>query len=817
MPARRPRDLRTVACALLLFLGTLLLYARSAQFGFSNYDDPRYILNNTAIHGGFTAESLRWAFTGHGDIWNPLVRLTHILDVQLFGLAAAGHHLHSILWHALNAALAFLLLRRLTGSFWTSALGAALFAWHPLRVESVSWISERKDVVSVAFGLLTLLAYLAYVRRRAAGARGGWRYGLALLAFAAALLSKPSMVALPGVLPLLDYWPLGRYPFAPAPADDHAGAAASTAPLLLEKIPFAALAAIAAYITIHTQTAAGDFVLDLPLGARLANAVVSLPRYLGMFFWPFDLSIAYSHPGWWPAPILVAAAFAVAAISVVAWTTRRTRPWIIVGWLWFVGTLLPMIGLVQVGFQAIADRYTYFPMLGWQIALLWTLRHYLPRTLPRWLAPALAGLTLLGCAARTWHQQGFWRDPISLNRQAVAAAPNSPTAHSFLAYSYATELRYTDARFEAERALALDPKNTVAILTLARVEAAEAHHEAALARYRELLVLQPHDTTSALEFAHLLLTIGRRPEAEEVFRTVPTNSPDAPYARLGLTLAALARQDRAAAYEILFAANTEYPANAAVLERLAMLLHQDGRDTETAARFAQALALQPRSADLLRVYGAFLHATGRPDEALAAFDRAIAARPHDPALRQEKAQLLAVLGRLDEAFAVYLAILAEHPEDALTAFEVGGLCEKRGDTARALELYRQAVDARPLLIPAQLALARLTEAAGQRAETDAVLAKALTAAPQAAILHRSYAEMLAQRRQFEPAMLHYARAVELDPGDAEAHAGYGYLLFFTGKRVAALGQWETALQLRPDFPGLDRRVERLRRELAPHD
>lgn len=810
MFARPAPPLRPALVALVLALGTILLFWRSVGFGFVDYDDPRHIVANTVIHGGFSAESLTWAFTGHEDIWNPIVRLTQILDLQLFGLRPFGHHLHNILWHALAAALAFLTLRRLTGACWTSALCAALFAWHPLRVESVSWISERKDVVSVSFGLLTLLAYTRYTRQRAAGRSGFPAYALTLLAGTAALLSKPSMVVLPALLLLLDYWPLRRTAFSPPAGSPFPSAPESPARLLVEKLPFAALAAAAAYLTIHTQTQAGDFVLDLPLGARIANAFVSLPRYLGKLLWPFDLSVAYPHPGWWPWPTIAAAVLFAVAVTFLAWRTRLTRPWIAVGWLWFVGALLPMIGLVQVGFQSMADRYTYFPVLGAQLALLWTARSLLPPRLPLALPAGLSVALLAGGAARTWDQQRHWSDSIALNRQAVAVAPDHPVAHGFLAFTYAAAGRTAEARAEAERALALDPRHHLAVFTLARLEAGAGHTAAAIARYREALAIQPHDLAGRLEFADYLLNARHLDEAEQLLRSA-LDQPDARVAALqGLALVALARGDTAAAESTLTAALTHDPGNVPALERLAQLLTAADRAGEAAAHLSRALARQPRSADLLRAHAVFLHATGKSDEALAAFDRAIVLRPHTIAFRHERAQLLAATGRTTEALAAYAEILRTDPAYAAAAAEAGGLLERDGNTDAAIASYRRAIAARPTLVPAQLALARLLLATGRHEESDTVFASALAAAPQSAALHRAFAESLARRRRFDEALTPYRSAVELAPADAETRAGYGFILFLTGRKGEALAQWEEALRLNPDFPGLRARVAQLR-------
>ena len=810
MPVSGSPFRRTLLVALGLSIGTLLLFARSTTFGFLDYDDPRYILENAAIQAGFDRESLAWAFTGHGDIWNPLVRLTHILDLQLFGLQAAGHHLHNILWHAANAALAFLLLRRLTGAFWTSAVCAALFAWHPLRVESVTWISERKDVVSVCFGLLTLLAYTAYAERRAAGARARREYCITLLAFVGALLSKPSMVVLPGVFLLLDCWPLGRWRLSPAAPTGRTSRPETTSRLLLEKVPFAVLAAVLAYVTIHTQTSTGSFVLELPLSARLANALVTLPRYVGMFFWPFNLSTTYSHPGWWPAPVVSAAALAVAGDGAVSWFQRRTMPWIAVGCLWYVGTLLPMIGLVQVGFQSMADRYTYLPLLGWQLALLWSIRALVTDRVPRWLPAAGASLMLLGCAARTWHQQGYWRDPLTLTRHGVAADPNDPVARGFLSYTLASAGQFAEARTEAERTLALAPRNAVALQVLAQLDAMDGHSESALARRRTLVAVEPNNPVHALGLANNLVRLQQFDEADALYRALHDHPTAGGEARLGSALIAGARHDAPAAVEILRAAHAAYPDYVPVLEHLSAHLHLTNRTDEADALFARALARRPRDAELLRAHSALLRAAGRTDEALAALGRAIARRPHDPALREERALLLASSGRTSEAMTALAALMDQFPEYAPAPYHLGALHEQSGAGERAAELYRRAAALSPALVPAQLALARLAEARSDTAETDAIFTRAIAAAPRAAELPRAYAEILARRRQFAAAIPYFRRAIELAPADAATHTGLGFMLLITDQREAALAAWAEALRLQPDFPALRERYEQLR-------
>ncbi|MFT3828809.1 MAG: tetratricopeptide repeat protein [Opitutaceae bacterium] len=810
MPQRVASPLRTALIAILLAGATLLLFSRSAGYGFVNYDDPRHVLNNFHVQAGFTAESLRWAFTGHGDIWNPLVRLSHILDWTLFGASARGHHVQSMLWHALNAALAFLLLRRLTGAFWTSAFCAALFAWHPLRVESVTWISERKDVVSVAFGLLTLLAYARYAEHRAAGANAATAYMLTLAAMTAALLSKPSMVALPAIFLLLDFWPLRRCavarPTAPTPPEPE-----PVRRLLLEKLPFVALAAVASIIVVRTQTAAGDFVLDLPLGARLGNALVSVPRYLGKFLWPFDLAVAYPHPGWWPAWIIAAAGAFVLAVSVCAWRTRRSHPWIAVGWLWFLAALAPMSGVLQVGFQSLADRYSYFPLLGWQIALLWTLRSVLPRILPRLSGPVLAGLALLGCGLRTWDQQQHWSSSRALYEHALAVTKDNAPAHAFLAYTSAAEDRSDDARHHSARALALDPDNSVALLVRARLQLADRRTDDAIATFRHLLRTHPGDWSATLELARTLYEQHRLSDAADLLATIPPGVPEYVAAQAGRSRIAFDGGHPEAARDLLADALAGRPAEPALLVPLCTLLQQAGRTDEALALFVRARVAQPTSPDLALLQSDFLRNLGRHAEALSLAEAALKLDPHYTAALRSRAQLLATLGRADDSLAAYETLLRAAPSNHTALFEAGLLREQRGDAAGAIACYRRAATAEPRFVDAQLALARLAEAQGHSAEADSTFARALAAVPDSGPLHRAYADVLGRRRDFAGALLHYRRAVELLPNDPGARAGYGYLLFFNGEKAAAAQEWEIALRLDPNLPGLRAAIERAKR------
>jgi protein O-mannosyl-transferase len=340
-----------------LVLVNVAVFGAVRHFDFVTWDDPPYVTENPIVRAGLTWSGVVWAFTtAHGPYWHPLTWLSHMLDVQLYGLHAGGHHLTNLVLHVSNSVLLLLLLRRMTGALWKSAAVAALFAVHPLHVESVAWVAERKDVLSTLFWILTMWAYLTYARRPGAG-----RYAAVLLVFALALMAKPMVVTLPLILLLLDVWPLGRVSL-------------SWHRLVLEKTPMFALSAAAGVATIVVQQRVGALaaITSVTPGLRVANALVSYGNYLAKTLWPARLAALYPYPQSLPAwPWLLTCGFGLAAISVAAVRLAPRRPYLMMGWFWYLLTLLPVIGLVQVGPQAMVDRFTYVPLVGVFVIVVW--------------------------------------------------------------------------------------------------------------------------------------------------------------------------------------------------------------------------------------------------------------------------------------------------------------------------------------------------------------------------------------------------------------------------------------------------------------
>jgi tetratricopeptide (TPR) repeat protein len=457
---------RTVLVSLALAAACLAVFGQAARFGFLNFDDNAYVYENPWVCHGFTAAGVVWAFRAIDYFyWQPLTWLSHMLDCQLFGLRPGWHHLVNLVFHAGNSVLVFVIFRRLTGAFWRSAVVAGIFAVHPLRLESVVWIAERKDVLSGFWFLLTLWAYLWFVERPS-----GRRYLCVLAAFACGLMSKPMLITTPVLLLLLDWWPLRRRAWT-------------------EKLPMAAMAAFTLAVTYigTAQMQAINWAAHVPLAHRVANALVSYAGYIGLALWPHRLSILYPYRiaiPWWQTA-LAAALFAALTLAALRW--RGERPYLLFGWLWFVVALVPAIGIVQVGRQAMADRFTYLPLIGLAVIAVWGADEVLAQR--RILAAGLAAVALVACASASLAHIGTWRNSITVFTNAIAATGKNAAAEHYLAAALEERGRFAEALPHHAAAVRIEPGYFVAqgayALALERRGdlAAAAGHFAAALRY----------------------------------------------------------------------------------------------------------------------------------------------------------------------------------------------------------------------------------------------------------------------------------------------------------------------------------------------
>ena len=549
--------------AVVLALAAIALYWPATGYDFVNYDDPVYFSENPHVLEGLTWRNLAWAFqTTLCASWYPVSWLSFMLDAEIFGRGPAGPHLTNVLLHAANGVLLFLLWKRLAGSLWRSALVAGLFVLHPLHVESVAWVSERKDVLSTFFGFLTLLAYARYAQgrgRRKSETRNpksegnpkpetrspkpegaAWDavpvpafdvgcsmfgvqvfYLLSLTFFALSLLSKPMLVTWPFVMLLLDYWPMKRMQNAEcrmqkpeAPDTPHVSrftfhvsrptlhAPRSTLhvplPLFLEKLPFLLLAIIASAVTIavHKQEGVITSLAGIPMSGRIANAFVSYARYLGQMFWPVDLAIPYLHPGHWPPGLVGLGAALVAGLSAVSLWQGRRRPYLLVGWFWFLGTLVPVIGLIQWGNQAMADRFLYVPSVGLFVALAWGLGEVLDRwRLPKPAVASAAALVLLALALRSRDQLRYWRDGEALFRHSLEVTENNYFAHNNLGAALVDKGQAEEAIRQFQEAIRLRPDEANAHHNLGNALLKQGQTDAAISQFQLAARLKPESAT----------------------------------------------------------------------------------------------------------------------------------------------------------------------------------------------------------------------------------------------------------------------------------------------------------------------------------
>ena len=590
--------------ALLLVLGTLAVYLPAADHGFTLYDDGDYVTENPMVENGLTWAGIKWAFTtGHASNWHPLTWLSHMADCQLAGLNPNLPHCENILFHAANAVLVFALLLRLTrlradasarqaGEIWPSAFVAALFAWHPLHVESVAWISERKDVLSTFFALLTLLAYTKTVTgdnwrvtgKEAPAVVARQRSLLpALIFFALGLMAKPMVVTLPFVMLLLDYWPLNRMRNAECGMRNYAK-------LIIEKVPFFVLSAASCAVTFLAQGAAVASLQNVPLHYRLENVPVAYADYLFKMIWPANLAVFYPLNALARLEV-VAAAVVVAAISLLAWKARRSSPYCLVGWLWFLGTLVPVIGLVQVGGAAMADRYTYFPAIGIFLAAALCARDGAERfQVSKPVVGAIAGLVLAACLLLTHCQLNYWQDDITLFRHAIAVTKDNDTAHLNLGFALERAGLPDEALAEYRVSVKLEPDRAETHNNIANLLGDTGHPDEAAAEYQEALRINPLYSAAHDNFGSLLVELGRFEEAMEHYATAARLDPadwHPPY----LTGKLLLKEGRDAEAISYFRQSVQLdPNNTHVLTYLALVLASDKnpqvRDGNTALAMA---------------------------------------------------------------------------------------------------------------------------------------------------------------------------------------------------------------------------------------
>jgi protein O-mannosyl-transferase len=663
-----PKFLNSVRVSILLALITLAVYVRALELEFINLDDPDYVTHNVPVLSGLTWWGAGWAFThAHASNWHPLTWLSHMLDCQLFGLNPAGHHLINVLFHTGNAVLLFLWLQRTTRARWRSAFVAALFALHPLHVESVAWISERKDVLSAFFGLLCLRCYATYVsasdlncqaqgttqnlrfkdsprdqvdRQLAAtgqepndGSEGVSRsapvadrerdgighparwYLLALILFALGLMSKPVLVTWPCVMLLLDYWPLQRFEvrkFHPLQTSRR---------LVLEKIPFFVLSAAACIMTLSAQSGGGAVarLAQIPMDERISNALVSYVRYIGKLFWPSHLSVMYRLNGGWALWAVFLSGVAIVVVSILLLWQRRSKPYLLVGWGWYLGTLVPMSGLVQVGNQSMADRYTYLPAIGLFLMLAWGAADVLEKFLSRRALTAGVAVVLGACAVMTYFQLPNWRNSEALFRHAIAVDPQNFVAHDCLGAALANQGDLEAAEKSYRVALSLSPGYSTAWNNLGCALRGQHKYTEAIAAFQTALTLNPKMVVAYNNLGAVFFNENRTEEAINQFFEALHLDPLCFEARFNLANALASEKQFAQAEVQLREVLRSSPGSAAAHYQLGIVLLDQERLDQAEKEFRTTLALQPHLRSAHQALGEALAKKRLPEEAAREF------------------------------------------------------------------------------------------------------------------------------------------------------------------------------------------------------
>ena len=713
MPAELNQNSKSRLICLLLVLVTLALYAPVTQHAFINFDDDQYVTDNLHVKAGLTWADIVWAFqSGYADNWHPLTWISHMLDCQLYGLNPAGHHFTNVIFHVANTVLLFLFLSRTTKTTWRSGFVAALFAWHPLHMESVAWVAERKDVLSTFFAMLTLLCYAkAVTSDRCQVTRtenlpasivsrvtchASLFYWLALFFFACGLMSKPMVVTLPFVLLLLDFWPLGRI----AGSTNHQPATFNLQ-LLTEKIPFFALSLASSVITFLVQRAGGAVSsLDtVPLSFRITNAAVSYLRYLSKIFWPVDLSVFYPPPVHWPPGLVVASMLFVLACSVLfVWLARR-HPYLFVGWFWFLGTLIPVIGLVQVGLQAMADRYMYIPSIGLFIAVVWGFNALLNKWPQKsWFAPAMGIIVLAACLADTWMQLKYWRNSLTLFSHAKAVTSDNYMADSHLGEAFDEMGQFDKAVAFLKESARINPHFARGESELGVALANQGKLAEAIECFRKAVQLRPKDARLQYNLGMALLNRGQPDEAASQFLKALQLSPDFIRAHRELAVTLLEQGKMAEAIGHLSEAVRLDPDSADAHFDYGLALLDNNQPAEAAAEFSRELALAPDQAKSHYRLAEALFRQHRSGEAIAEFWRALRLAPYSPDALNELAWILATdpdPKLRSGTVAVHLAERAcdlTHYQSAALLTTLGAACAEAGRFPEAIAAAQKARD-----------------------------------------------------------------------------------------------------------------------------
>jgi protein O-mannosyl-transferase len=788
-----------VGISFLLVLVVLAVFGQTASYGFVNYDDGANVSQNPVVRKGLSGPVIGWAFThSQAANWIPLTTLSHMLDCQLFGLRAGGHHLVNVFWHAANAVLLFLVLRRMTGGLWRSALVAALFAVHPLRAESVAWVSERKDVLSGFFFILTIWAYLRYVEEFNPPSQKLRRarvfYGLSLLCFALGLMAKSMVATLPFVLLLLDYWPLRRW----HEARQFPGQ-------VREKIPWLVLSAASCVATLLTPdlVIAGDHRLSLV--NRIANALVSYVVYLKQMVFPAGLATPYPiRPGGQPWLTVGLAMVVLTAITAAVLSRRKKQPYLLVGWLWYLGMLFPVIGIIQISADAShADRYTYLPEIGLAVSGIWAAADWFARWQRQRIVSGMVAAAMVGSlmvVART--QTSYWRDSESLWSHSLACNSSNYLAHCDLSLALVEKGAKDEALRQCRMALEIKPDypealNNLGVLLLDRGEKAEA-----VALCRKALQFKPDFAEARNNLGNALLAEGEREQAMVEFRKALQIDPGNQKACYNLANAfyELGKNEEAIAqYRQALKLNPNF---VEALGNLGAAMFASGNGEEAIALYRQALNIKTNYAEARINLGIALVAKGEFEEGMAQYRQALQIDPNYAKAHYNLANALASQGRNDEAIPHLRKAIEIKPDYAYAHYCLATILYAREQWEEAITDFQRALELKPDFAQASYGLAKTRLRKGDLSRAMSCFAKITPLSSDPAVAWPELGGLLLQKGDLEEAILCYRQTLRINPRSGDSYANLGLACFEKGEVKDAIDAWQLALETQPGQPNV---------------
>ncbi len=715
---------REIAVCLLLTAAVFAVYGQMIHHDFINFDDGEYITENPHVRTGLTKENMIWAFTAfHSNNWHPLTWLSHALDCQLFGLNPGMHHIVNLLLHIANSILLFLLFKLMTGDLWQSAFVAALFALHPMHVESVAWASERKDVLGAFFWILTMLAYLRYAKQPELS-----RYLLIILLFTAGLMAKPMLVTLPFVLILTDYWPLKRL----KTNEKLYSIFNSQYSILYEKLPLFFLAAASGVITVFAQKSGGQVrSLDtFPLGIRIGNALISYIKYILKLIDPRNLAFHYPYPYPFPVSQAVAAGFVLTALSVFIIRQRKQRPYLLMGWLWYLGTLVPVIGLVQVATQAYSDRYSYIPFIGLSLIIAWGIADLTEKwTHRRIILGIAAGLLLTVWTVLTYIQTTYWKNSITLFTHTLNVTENNYLAHNSLGAALEEQGRIVQA----------------------------------ISHFREALQIKSDGTQAYYNMGVALEKQGKYEESFQHFSKAVKLKPDFVNALYNLGIALKRRGDIQAAVKYFSQAVQLRPDFAEAHNNLGTALSYMGKSDEAIRHYRESIRLRPDYAEAYNNLGTALKSQGKYQAAMQSYQKALENNPKFSEAHLNWGIALGTLGDHNAAALHFAEAIRLKPDFADAHYSLGVALSSSGKNDQALQHYQEALRLKPDFAVVHFNMGVLLAGQGDLKKAAGHFSEAVRIKPDYAEAYNNLGTIFALENNFRQAITYYSKALEINP------------------------------------------------------